>query len=154
MPEISTKYVPKHMNDPNPNPKLLKLVRKITDRLPAKLKGVTSADPEYWGFACIFEDELSKEESESALDLMLKMKVRKHYPYAEMRKMGNVNDEVSLQKFDALLQKLGELGMLEYDYGDKYTKEGPIPGTQFNKENREYWIPLFVPGSAEYTYMN
>ena len=154
MPEISTKYVPKHMNDPNPNPKLLKLVGKITDRIPAKLKGVTSADPEYWGFACIFEDELSKEESESALDLMLKMKVRKHYPYAEMRKMGNVNDEGSLQKFDALLQKLGELGMLEYDYGDKYTKEGPIPGTQFNKENREYWIPLFVPGSAEYTNMN
>ena len=154
MPEISTKYVPKHMNDPNPNPKLLKLVGKITDRIPAKLKGVTSADPEYWGFACIFEDELSKEESEAALDLMLKMKVRKHYPYAEMRKMGNVNDEGSLQKFDALLQKLGELGMLEYDYGDKYTKEGPIPGTQFNKENREYWIPLFVPGSAEYTNMN
>ena len=90
MPEISTKYVPKHMNDPNPNPKLLKLVGKITDRLPAKLKGVTSADPEYWGFACIFEDELSKEESEAALDLMLKMKVRKHYPYAEMRKMGSL----------------------------------------------------------------
>ena len=65
---------------------------------------------------------------------MLKMKVRKHYPYAEMRKMGNVNDEVSLQKFDALLQKLGELGMLEYDYGDKYTKEGPIPGNGSSDE--------------------
>ena len=38
MPEISKKYVPKHMNDENPNPKLLKLVRKLTDRLPAKLQ--------------------------------------------------------------------------------------------------------------------
>lgn len=154
MPEMSNKYVPKHMNDANPNPKLLKLLRRITDRVPAKLHGVTSADPEYWGFACIFEDELPREQSEAALDLMLKMKVRKHYPYAEMLKLGGVTDEQSQARFDELLQKLGELGMFEYDYGDKYTKDGPVPGTTYNKEDREYWIPLFVPGSAEYTNMN
>lgn len=154
MPEISKKYVPKHMNDENPNPKLLKLVRKITDRLPAKLHGVTTADPEYWGFACIFEDELPHEQSEAALDLMLQMKVRKHYAYSEMLEMGDVDSDEAHAKFDELLQKLGELGMLEYDYGDKYTKDGPVPGTTYNKEDREYWIPLFVPGSAEYTNMN
>lgn len=154
MPEISKKYVPKHMNDENPNPKLLKLVRKITDRLPAKLHGVTTADPEYWGFACIFEDELPHEQSEAALDLMLQMKVRKHYAYSEMLEMGDVDSDEARAKFDDLLQKLGELGMLEYDYGDKYTKDGPVPGTTYNKEDREYWIPLFVPGSAEYTNMN
>ena len=154
MPEISKKYVPKHMNDENPNPKLLKLVRKITDRLPAKLHGVTTADPEYWGFACIFEDELPHEQSEAALDLMLQMKVRKHYAYSEMLEMGGVDSDEARAKFDELLQKLGELGMLEYDYGDKYTKDGPVPGTTYNKEDREYWIPLFVPGSAEYTNMN
>ncbi len=154
MPEISKKYVPKHMNDANPNPKLLKLVRKITDRIPAKLHGITTADPEYWGFACIFEDELPREQSEAALDLMLAMKLRKHYPYADMLKLGKVTDQAPQEQFDALLQKLGELGMLEYDYGDKYTKDGPVPGTTYNKEDREYWIPLFVPGSAEYTNMN
>ena len=40
------------------------------------------------------------------------------------------------------------------DYGDKYTKDGPVPGTTYNKEDRNYWVPLFVPGSAEYTNMN
>lgn len=154
MPEISKKYTPKHYGDKNPNPKLIKLVRKITDRIPAKIKGITTEDPEYWGFACIFEDELTKEESEAALDLMLEMKLRKKYTYPQMQSMAKATDETSKAKLDALLDKLGVLGMLEYDYGDRYTKEGPLPDTKREKENREYWVPLFVPGSAEYTNMN
>ena len=51
MPEISKKYIPKHKGDANPNPKLLKFVTKVTDRIPAKMKGVTTEDPEYWGLA-------------------------------------------------------------------------------------------------------
>lgn len=47
MPEMSTKYVPKHIHDENPDPRLLKFVRKVTDRLPAKLHGVKTEDPEY-----------------------------------------------------------------------------------------------------------
>lgn len=78
MPEMSKKYIPAHMHDKNPDPKLLKFVRKVTDRLPAKIKGVTAEDPEYWGFACIFEDELTPEEKERSLDLLLQMKVRKN----------------------------------------------------------------------------
>ena len=154
MPKISDKYVPKHYGDTNPNPKLLKLVRKITDRIPAKLKGITTEDPEYWGLACIFEDELSPEESEAALDLMLQMKLRKKYSYPEMLRMAQAEEPEQQEKCDALLERLGVLGMLEYDYGDKYTKDGPLPDVPREKENREYWIPLFVPGSAEYTNMN
>ena len=154
MPEISKKYTPKHYGDKNPNPKLIKLVRKITDRIPAKIKGITTEDPEYWGFACIFEDELTKEESEAALDLMLEMKLRKKYTYPQMQSMAKATDEISKAKLDVLLDKLGVLGMLEYDYGDRYTKDGPLPDTKREKENREYWVPLFVPGSAEYTNMN
>ena len=153
MPEMSKKYVPQHMSDKTPNPKLLKFVRRVTDRALGKIKGIGVEDPEYWGFACIFEDELDKEMSENSLDLLLSMKVRKKYPYAEImekcRKVGMSDD-----KADATLQKLSVLGMLEYDYGDKYTKDGPIPGTTYEKEDRHYWIPLFVPGSAEYTNMN
>ena len=97
MPEMSTKYVPKHMGDKNPNPRLLKFVRRVTDRLPAKIKGVTTNDPEYWGFACIFEDELDKEMSDNALDLLLDMKVRKKYPYSQMmakcKKIGMEDDK-------------------------------------------------------------
>ena len=70
MPEMSTKYVPKHMHDENPNPKLLKFVRRVTDRIPGKIKGIKTTDPEYWGFACIFEDEFPKDESEACLDLL------------------------------------------------------------------------------------
>lgn len=154
MPEISKKYTPKHYGDKNPNPKLIKLVRKITDRIPAKIKGITTEDPEYWGFACIFEDELTKDESEAALDLMLEMKLRKKYTYPQMQSIAKATDDASKAKLDALLDKLGVLGMLEYDYGDRYTKDGPLPDTKREKENREYWIPLFVPGSAEYTNMN
>ena len=72
MPEISKKYTPKHYGDKNPNPKLIKLVRKITDRIPAKIKGITTEDPEYWGFACIFEDGLTKKSPKRLLIYCLK----------------------------------------------------------------------------------
>ena len=42
MPEISKKYIPKHKGDANPNPKLLKFVTKVTDRIPAKMKSPDS----------------------------------------------------------------------------------------------------------------
>lgn len=150
MPEMSNKYVPAHMHDKTPNPKLLKFVRRVTDRLPGKLKGIKTEDPEYWGFACIFEDEMDETEREKSLDLLNKMETRKKYPYAEVKKMYGESDET----FDAVLDKLATLGMLEYDYGDKYTKDGPVPGTTYEVEDRHYWVPLFVPGSAEYTNMN
>lgn len=154
MPEMSKKYTPRHMGDANPNPKLLKLVRRITDRLPGKLHGIKTTDPEYWGFACIFEDELSKTESENALNLLLQMKVREKCSNAKMHDMCKKAGMKSEKEIDDLLDRLAFYGMLEYDYGDKYTKDGPIPGTTYNREDREYWIPLFVPGSAEYTNMN
>ena len=161
MPEISKKYIPKHKGDANPNPKLLKFVTKVTDRIPAKMKGVTTEDPEYWGLACIFEDEMDAKTREASLDLLLDvvsqkaMKVREHRPYpllVEWNHKKHYTD--SDEEFDKLLDQLSYYGMLEYDYGDKYTKDGPVPGTTYNREDREYWVPLFVPGSAEYTNMN
>ena len=160
MPEMSTKFVPKHKGDKNPNPKLLKLVRHVTDRIPGKIK-MDSDAPEYWGLACIFEDEMDAVTREAALDLMLDMlprnffKVRKHHSYELLHHMNAEKhytpDDKSL---DDLLDLLARFGLLEYDYGDKYTKDGPVPGTTYNREDREYWVPMFVPGSAEYTNMN
>ena len=160
MPEMSTKFVPKHKGDKNPNPKLLKFVRHVTDRIPGKIKMDIDA-PEYWGLACIFEDEMDATTREASLDLLLDMlpgnffKVREHHTYAELHewnaKKHYTPDDKSL---DELLDKLAFFGMLEYDYGDKYTKEGPVPGTSFEREARIYWVPMFVPGSAEYTNMN
>ena len=157
---MSTKFVPKHKGDKNPNPKLLKFVRHVTDRVPGKIK-MDSDAPEYWGLACIFEDEMDAVTREAALDLLLDMlpknffKVRKHHSYAMLHEMNAARhytpDDASL---DELLDKLSYFGMVEYDYGDKYTKDGPIPGTTYNREDRVYWVPMFVPGSAEYTNMN
>ena len=161
MPEISKKFIPAHKGDKNPDPKLLKFARKVTDRVHGKLKGVTTDDPEYWGLACIFEDEMDAKTKEAALNLLLDvvsskaLKVREHRPYPllvewNMKKHYTETDE----EFDLLLDKLSYLGMLEYDYGDRYTKDGPVPGSEYTREKREYWVPLFVPGSAEYTNMN
>ena len=153
MPEMSKKYIPAHMHDKNPNPKLLKFVRRVTDRFDGKLKGIKVEDPEYWGFACIFEDEMTEQERENSLDLLLEMKVRKKYAYDDMIKMAAKHGMDEKTAYH-VITRLAVLGMLEYDYGDKYTKDGPIKGTTYNKEDRHYCIPLFVPGSAEYTNMN
>ncbi len=158
---MSTRYVPKHKGDKNPNPKLLKFVRKVTDRIPAKIHGVTTDDPEYWGLACIFEDEMDAKTREAALDLLLDiisqkpMTVREHRKYPLLvewnrKKHYTATDE----EFDILLDSLAYFGMLEYDYGDRYTDDGPVPGAEYERKDREYWVPLFVPGSAEYTNMN
>ena len=52
-----------------PREKIVKLGRMITDRVPAKLGGVTGNDPEYWGLAGLVTDEMA--------DVALKMGVRK-----------------------------------------------------------------------------
>ena len=160
MPEMSTKFVPKHKGDKNPNPKLLKLVRHITDRIPGKIKMDTDA-PEYWGLACIFEDEMDAVTREAALDLMLDMlpgnpfKVRKHWTNAQLHELNNQKHYMpDDNSFDDLLDLMARMGVMEYDYGDKYTKNGPIPGTTYERKDRVYWVPMFVPGSAEYTNMN
>ena len=161
MPQMSDKFVPKHKGDKNPNPKLLKFVRHVTDRIPGKIKMTTDA-PEYWGLACIFEDEMDAVTREASLDLLLDMlpgnffKVRKHHTYAQLHAMNAKKHYTPDDKsFDDLLDKLAYFGMLEYDYGDHYTNgQGPDKGTTFNREDRIYWVPMFVPGSAEYTNMN
>ena len=161
MPQMSDKFVPKHKGDKNPNPKLLKFVRHVTDRIPGKIKMTTDA-PEYWGLACIFEDEMDAVTREASLDLLLDMlpgnffKVRKHHTYAQLHEMNAKKHYTPDDKsFDELLDKLAYFGMLEYDYGDHYTNgQGPDEGTTFNREDRIYWVPMFVPGSAEYTNMN
>ena len=160
MPEMSKKFVPKHFGDKNPNPKLLKLVRHVTDRIPGKIKMTTEA-PEYWGLACIFEDEMDAVTREAALDLMLDMlpgspfKVRKHWTRAQLQELNRQKKYVAGDKeLDDLLDLMARMGIMEYDYGDKYTKDGPIPGSTYERKDRVYWVPMFVPGSAEYTNMN
>ncbi len=139
MAEMSKAFKPKYMGEKNPSEKILKLARKITDCIDHKIKGVTADDPEYWGLRCVVTDEMA--------DVALKMKVRKHYTFEDLKKM---NPELSAEKLQELLDKMSYVGILEYDYGDHYDHNGPIPGA---KKERRYVLPMFVPGSAEFTNM-
>ena len=138
MPEMSNAFIPKHKGEKEPREKILKLGKKITDCLPHKLHGLTTDDPEYWGLACVVTDEMA--------DFALKMKVRKHYTFEQLLKMNKGYTSAELQK---ILDEMSHIGILEYDYGDLYDKNGPIEG----KRERRYLLPLFVPGSAEFTNM-
>lgn len=138
MPEMSNAFIPEHKGEKEPREKILKLGKKITDCLPHKLHGLTTDDPEYWGLACVVTDEMA--------DIALKMKVRKHYTFEQLLKMNKGYTSTELQK---ILDEMSHIGILEYDYGDLYDKNGLIEG----KRKRRYLLPLFVPGSAEFTNM-
>lgn len=138
MPEMSNAFIPEHKGEKEPREKILKLGKKITDCLPHKLHGLTTDDPEYWGLACVVIDEMA--------DIALKMKVRKHYTFEQLLKMNKGYTSTELQK---ILDEMSHIGILEYDYGDLYDRNGPIEG----KRERRYLLPLFVPGSAEFTNM-
>ena len=105
---------------------ILKLGQKITDRIGHK---VTVDDPEYWGLACIVTDEMA--------EVALKMKVRKPMTFSQILKATG-KEEKELEK---LLEEMSIVGLLEYNW------ENP-------KREKQYVLPMFVPGSAEFTNMN
>lgn len=141
MPEMSKAFTPKYMGDEKPREKILKLGRKITDCIDHKIKGLTANDPEYWGLACVVTDEMA--------DIALSMKLRTPYTFEKLLKKNKKyqNNPNELQK---LLDEMSNIGILEYHYGDHYTKDGPIKDAP---HIREYVLPMFVPGSAEFTNM-
>lgn len=136
MPEMSKAVIPPHMGDKAPSEKILKLGRKITDVAKHKIKGLTVADPEYWGLAEIVTEEMA--------DIALKMKVRHHYKIEELWEMNEVKEEEK-EHFQKVLDEMSYIGLLEYDYGNNYDHYGSIPGPA----DRRYCLPMFVPGSAE-----
>lgn len=105
---------------------ILKLGQKITDRIGHK---VTVDDPEYWGLACICTDEMA--------EVALKMKVRKPMTFKQLLDVTG-KGEAELEK---LLQEMCIAGILEYNW------ENPA-------REKQYILPMFVPGSAEFTNMN
>lgn len=138
MPEMSKAFTPRYMGEKNPSEKILALGKKITDVAKHKLKGITSDDPEYWGLRTICTDEMA--------DILLKMKVRAHYTFEELVELTGV-EKTHLQE---LLDIMAHRGLVEYDYGDNYGHDGPIKDAP---RVRRYQLPMFVPGSAEFTNM-
>ena len=135
---MSKAYTPRYMGEEKPNEKILALGKKITDVAKHKLFGITAQDPEYWGLRCICTDEMA--------DIALKMKVRAQYTLDEMVKLTGV-EKAHLEE---VLEEMAHRGLLEFDYGDHYTNEGPVKDAPRIKR---YQLPMFVPGSAEFTNM-
>lgn len=126
----------RHKGDKNPNPKLLKLGRKITDVAAHKLGGVKVEDPEYWGLAEILTDEM--------VDVALTMKVRTPYTFREMCEKNHISADGE-EAFQKLLEEMSYVGILEYDYGYHYDHNGRTK----EPTERRYILPMFVPGAAE-----
>jgi NADPH-dependent glutamate synthase beta subunit-like oxidoreductase/Fe-S-cluster-containing hydrogenase component 2 len=105
---------------------IIKLGQKITDRIGHK---VTVDDPEYWGLACVVTDEMA--------EVALTMKVRKPVTFEQLMKM----TKKSKEELEPILEQMCIVGLIEYNW------ENP-------RHEKQYILPLFVPGSAEFTNMN
>lgn len=105
---------------------ILKLGQKITDRIGHK---VTVEDPEYWGLAGVVTDEMA--------EVALKMKVRKPMTFPQLLKATGKSKE----KLQELLDEMSKIGILEYNWENE-------------KHEKQYVLPMYVPGSAEFLNMN
>lgn len=127
----------KNVEFKNPHPELpvrepiLKLGKMVTDRIPIKLglEKLTADDPEYWGLAAMCTDEMA--------EIALKMGVRKPRTLKDMVKLTG-KDEAYLED---ILQQMSVNGVIEYNW------ENP-------QHEKHYVLPMFVPGSAEFSNMN
>ena len=110
---------------------IAKLGKKITDRIPQKLglKKITRNDPEYWGLAGVLTDE-------EAL-LALKLGVRKPKTLSEIVKISGLEEK----KCETLLEEMSRKGLLEYNWENA-------------AHEKQYVLPMYVPGCAEFFNMN
>ena len=147
MPEAYDKKRPevvvsKYQGEKDYNKKYAKLGQKITDNVERKLLGVTSDHPEYWGLREIL--------TEPEVDLLLKLKQRKWYTLEDMIRL--MKKEMDPIKLKETVDLAAVHGILEYDYGDHYTDEGPENTNwteEYKAKEKRYRLSYFVPGSAE-----
>lgn len=132
--ELYPDYVyPEFTPDPNEpfREPIAKLGKKITDRIPQKLglKKITRNDPEYWGLAGVLTDEEA--------ELALKLGVRKPKTLPEIVKLSGMEEK----KCEALLEEMSRKGLLEYNWENA-------------AHEKQYVLPMYVPGCAEFFNMN
>lgn len=105
---------------------ILKLGQKITDRIGVK---VTVDDPEYWGLATVVTDEMA--------EVALGMKVRVPMTLEQIAK----KCKKSVERTEELLQEMSVVGLIEFNWENE-------------DHHKQYVLPRFVPGSAEFMMMN
>ena len=132
--ELYPDYVyPEFTPDPNEpfREPIAKLGKKNTDRIPQKLglKKITRNDPEYWGLAGVLSDEEA--------ELALKLGVRKPKTLPEIVELSGMEEK----KCEALLEEMSRKGLLEYNWENA-------------AHEKQYVLPMYVPGCAEFFNMN
>lgn len=105
---------------------ILKLGQKITDRIGVK---VTVEDPEYWGLACVITDEMA----EVALAMKVRVPATAQWIARRCKK--------SVERTEELLQEMSVIGLIEYNWENE-------------EHHKQYVLPMFVPGCAEFMMMN
>ncbi len=105
---------------------IIKLGQKITDRIGVK---VTVDDPEYWGLAGVVTDEMA--------EVALSMKVR--VPATAEEIAGRCGKDPA--RTEELLQEMSVIGLIEYNWENE-------------DRHKQYVLPMFVPGCAEFMVMN
>lgn len=106
-----------------------KLARRITDRIPAKIKKLAETDPEYQCLSEILNDE--------QCDLCLCFEVRKPLTFEEIVKRSGWETG----RVNRVLNEVCTIGMIEYNWENE-------------DHHKQYVLPQFVPGSAEFMVMN
>ena len=125
-------FVPEYIENQTEREVIMKLAKMVTDRVPQKLgmKKLTKYDPEYWGLAALCTDEMA----EMALALG---GVRKPKTLDQMVKITGKDPKY----VEEILEQLAYAGVVEYNW------ENP-------EHVKQYVLPMFVPGSAEFSNMN
>lgn len=124
-------YVPEYIENEVEREPIIKLAKLITDRVPQKLglKKITKYDPEYWGLAAMCTDEMA--------EIALKMGVRKPKTLDQMVEITKMDRE----RLEELLEQMSVNGVLEYNWENR-------------SHVKQYVLPMFVPGNAEFSNMN
>ena len=111
--------------------KLFALGKKMTDRVPYRLglKKLDESCPEYWGLVNTLDDEM--------VEIALSMPQRVPQTLAQIAKSSGWTDT---EKLEAKLHEMGCVGLIEWNW------ENP-------QHEKQYLLPLFVPGAAEFLNM-
>ena len=123
----------KDLKDEDLRPEILKLGKVITDRAKIKLglQKITKYDPEYWAVANLAP---TKEIAELALSMG---GIRKPKTFSQLLEITGLDEKTLSER----LEKASYTGLLEWNYE--------------NAAHEKQWVlPMFVPGSAEFSNMN
>ncbi|MBQ6467465.1 MAG: FAD-dependent oxidoreductase [Clostridia bacterium] len=130
--ERTNGFYPKEVMEGPFREPIARLGKMITDRIPQKLgiKKIERTDPEYWALALMITDEEA--------EICLKFGgIRKPKTLKQMVEITGIPAE----ELEPKLERIAWAGVLEYNW------ENP-------QHEKQYLVPMFVPGSGEFSNMN